>query len=707
MAENVNFKRYNLAPGENTFASPASSNPQDARRLQSLIPSLSGELTREQSNPVFATFPSPPSGPIGFFHQFKRNDGHGEFSYHFFCASATTLYKTTGTAPSLVWTPVTAVGTLATFPSAVNIDNLMHLSDGVLSYCYDGSVWFKDGLEIPINPPAITVTVGSAGSNIIDVNRYYRTTYVDDTPGRTAHESSATAISVGTGAVTANGSVHVQQEPGTVTAVLGNPVILGVGTEFSQRHVGMKLYTSKSRIQLQGVIASVETNTHLTLAAPATFSDATSEYSILPLRATGWAIYASSSEEDKVGKRLTKVGLGGSSYDDTSGMVGTTSSIFTNIDAPLIDDPTNPSLVMDVFKNRIFRRREDFKSLFSFTGFEEIKAQQTGSPAESVPAADDNTMSPAQINEQSMPDQSTEIRKLIKHGDALYIGTEDDIIPFYGNSLANFAMSENDAFKVGMAGRRGAVSTPFGLVFFSYDKKLYLYPSQYNFGTDSTTALVELSRPKRLDFERIANLDTVYTVFYNFGRRNMLVFNYQSSDGTYHAWIFDFETKGWFELQRGCTAVHVFEVTPGNKVLVGAGSADNVTYVLDDVTGIYPVTGSYPAGTYRQLVDFGDPDSTFVIGQIEYEKSSEDMEVVVTVWLDPVDPENPGDGVEIPMGKKRIGANRFQGMIPIGPNGGGATCQRLLVEYLVPASPVNASLRGIAVYAEKLPVDPR
>src|SRR5258706_16033931 len=130
---------------------------------------------------------------------------------------------------------------------------------------------------------------------------------------------------------------------------------------------------------------------------------------------------------------------------------------------------------MEVHKNRIWRNLLTFPNFFNYTGYEEVLAEKAGTPSETVPGADPNTVSPEQINETSYPDQSSTITGIRKHGDALYVGSELNIIPLYGNSLQDFQLSEAQAFAVGFAGRRASCSTPFGLAFLSYDLKVYLY----------------------------------------------------------------------------------------------------------------------------------------------------------------------------------------------------------------------------------------
>ena len=153
----------------------------------------------------------------------------------------------------------------------------------------------------------------------------------------------------------------------------------------------------------------------------------------------------------------------------------------------------------------------------------------------------------------------------------------------------------------------------------------------------------------------------------------------------------------------------MWEVAAGKKVLVGART-DNKVYVLDDLTGLYTGVGNYPVGTVRELVDFGDPNAEFVIDRIEFELSSDALTPQVTVWLDPVDPENPdtggnngkhtssGDAATIGLAKTKLGSNHYRAQLT-----GGRLCQRVLVEFVLPVSAVNGTMRGDAVYASKQP----
>jgi hypothetical protein len=714
MNDPVEFTKYNLVTGENDFTSPGAPNPQDARKLQSLIPSISGEMGRERPVVVTATIGAGSSDPVVAFWQFKRNS-LGTLTIHYFIATKSALYHTTN-AVSGPWTKDL---TLSDVPVFWNIANVMHISDGTTSWIFNGINYTIAGLPIPVNPPNITATAGAGTPALVLVYRLYRITYDDDGFGSgEAHQSSSSPLSAQSGPINASGSVKVRQEPGTISRALSSNQIVGIGTAFNQRHVGMKIGPLDSAGF--ATITAVADATHCTIDSAPSITNTNIEYNILPFRATGWNVYASSSETDSVCNFLATVDKSTTSYTDTSPMIGATGSLFSSVTTPLLNDPPNPTRVADVYQRRAFSRVEGFPNFFSYSGFEEILAEQAGSPYESVPGADPNTVSPAQVNETSMPDQSAHITCIKAHGDAVYFGTEINTIPFFGTSLETFQFSQVNAFSVGMAGRRAAISTPFGLIFLSYDKKLYMYPSQTayfatQYGGEQTTALVELSRPKRKEFEQISGADfaNVQTVFYNYGRRNWLVVTYKRQDATYATWVFDFETKGWFELQQGYTAIGVFEVSPGERVLFGATvSGTTLTLqVIDDLTNTFPVPAdaTYPLGIYRVYTDFQKPDSIFVVKGVQYEKSDPSMEIDVTVWLDPADPDNPGTGIVIPMTQRVIGAksvpgpatksNRFSGTLK---SDTGGTCQRVLVEFAVAAGPVNGVLRGVKIDADEI-----
>jgi hypothetical protein len=487
--------------------------------------------------------------------------------------------------------------------------------------------------------------------------------------------------------------------------------VVGTGTDFSQQDVGQTLFvvaTGQSR-----VIASVTDAQHLTVASNFTNTNS-GNYLIAPARTTHIRYYASASEEDKAGlllgeepvtepdvpiistsRRYTLV--------DQSPFLGEPGTQFQNFERPLRNDPTPPTLIMEIHKRRIFRRREPQPNYFNFTAYEEVLNLEVGTPEECVPGADDNTISD-RVNESSYPVEADRITAMISHGGAMFIGTDSEVTPLFGESIDDFAFSDVASFSVGVAGKNAMKTCPFGLLLGSSDRKLYLYPSQTPTNINSTSSLIELSRPKRPTFETMNQfrLDEWFIIHYNWGRRNWLVTSFNTGT-SYITLVFDFETNTWVELSQGYSAIAVWKigVGTGKEVLIG-GTDDGKVYVIDDLTQSYAGSGNFAEGIFRTApLDFGKPELDHVIYAIEYEKSDDAMPVTTTVYLDPADPDNPSGGIVVNMQKTNIGFNRYRGFIN-GSSGG--TCHRAMVEFKVAAGTVDGKLTGIAVYAEHLPL---
>lgn len=783
------YSKFALTLGEDTYASQSAQNPNSARRMLSLYPSLAGYLEREQRHPKFLAAQLA-GGRVGFLDQFNWFDTSSKlFTTFFFAATATKLYKQkVGTDSD--WVEVTAVGTLQGFPTGAAINNLFHFSDGVTSWIFDGSTWVKDGLEIPSTAPAptifdpalisLSVTIASRVNGIVTLtlnpfdqvtegalwvvsgftdtslngtyriitvstvsgvgsattitytqvglgyadtsgitgtpvmtmatfdvvsNRYYWTTFVDKTTTR-PHESSSSPQSLGTGAFTTK-DVLVQMRVGYASLANGNATVVGQGSDFNSRDVGLKLRVIGSN-QEYTILTYVDAQ-HITVSPTPSLNVSVAHYIIYPARATHWRLYASASEEDKAGLLLAENSVSTQSATagffnqilDQSSFLNEDNSYFQRIERPLRNDPTPPTHTMEIHKRRIFRRLETQPNYFNYSAAEEVLSLLVGAPEECVPGADDNTLSD-RVNESSYPEESDQIRALTHHGSALYIATDDETTPLFGESIDDFSLSDVAIFKVGAAGRYVSKSTPHGLAFGSNDKKIYLYPSASPSSEDATSSLIELSRPERPKFEAIksTDLDNWHLVYYNWGRRNWVVTCYQDSSSVFHTLVFDFETKTWAELGTGFSSLTVFKVAPGKKVLIGGGS-DGYVYVIDDLTGTYTGSGNYPEGIFRTApLDFGKPERDHIIHGVEFETSDDSLMVEVRVYLDPPDADTPTSPIVLNMAKTRLGVNRYRGFIT-GATGG--ACQRAMVEIKVLAGTVNAKIRGLCVYAEPGP----
>ena len=566
-----------------------------------------------------------------------------------------------------------------------------------------------------VSNPLPSVNTNPGHINAV-IGRYYWYTNADQTVG-VATESSSSPIGSLSGPLT-GGSINVYQQPGLFTSVTSSPTVTGssstdnpgpVAPQLNSTMAGQTLYINGAKI---GTILSVS-GTNITLTANALANATGGRAVICDSRCTHWNVYASESDGSKIGQQLFSVpvtqNLSSAPFTDTSPFLDDVTNTFLPIFRPVRNDQPPPSKLLEVHKVRQFRRREASPNFFNFTANEEVTTGNNGDPAQCVPGANVNTVSDM-VNEVSYPDQSARLRGLISHLDALYMFSEKQCYPLYGQSVDDFAISQNIAFALGLAGRFAAKSTPNGLVFVSYDRRAFLYPtSLYSTylaqGGAATSALVEIGKPMRNVLKNIAasRLDEVVTVHYHFGIRDWWVvcFPTSAASDTPQTFVYDFSGKGWFQLQRGFTSVAVFEVGEGNLILVGGGADGNV-YVADDQTGTFATPGNLPASTWQPaLIDFNNPDSAHVFRRLELEFDSAALAQAaqITVWLDPSNVDAPGVGRAVHL-RPVLGANRYGGFLT---DQGGAVCQRMLLQVFVPSNTIGGVLRGIKLIADTVP----
>jgi hypothetical protein len=430
---------------------------------------------------------------------------------------------------------------------------------------------------------------------------------------------------------------------------------------------------------------------------------------ICDARATHWHVYASETDGSKVGQYLASVpvtqNLSSTPVFDSSPFIDDPTNSYLPIYRPVRNDQPPPSKLLAVHKTRQWRRREAQPFFFNFTANEEVTSGNNGDPTQCVPGADADTISDM-VNEVSYPDQSRHIRALTSHMDALYMFSETQCYPLYGESVDDFAISQHVAFSLGGAGRFATKSTPYGLAFVSYDRRAMLYPSSV-YATriaeimDTTSQLAEIGKPmrKKLALGDPARLDEFVSEFYFFNIRAWWVVSFPQKDATYVTYVYDFTTQRWFQLQRGFSSLAVFEVSQGEQVLIG-GAPDGYVYVVDDQTGTFDQTGTYPQSTFQTaLIDFGDPDHAHVFRylELEFDSAAFAKDISITYWLDPIDVDNPGVGKQLTL-RPALGANRFRGF-----SEGGATCQRLLIQIQARSSANAGVIRGIKLAADTVP----
>ena len=452
----------------------------------------------------------------------------------------------------------------------------------------------------------------------------------------------------------------------------------------------------------------------ITLATNAAATIATGRAVICDSRCTHWNVYASESDGSQIGQYLFSVPvtrtLSSNPYIDSSPFIDNPANTFLPIFRPVRNDRPCPSKLLYTHKSRQFRRVESSPSLFAFTANEEVTAGNNGDPAQCLPGSSPNTVSDM-INEDPFPDQSARLRGLLSHMDALYMFSEKQCYPLYGQSVDDFAISQMVTFALGLAGRFAGQSTPNGLAFMTYDKRAFLYPtSLYSTylaqGGAAQSALTEIGKPMRNVFKQIpsSRLDEVVSVHYHYGIRDWWVvcFPTSASSDVPQTYVWDFQAKVWFQLQRGFCSVNVFEVSEGALVLIG-GDASGNTWVIDDQTGTYSYSGNLPVATWQPaLINFGNTEIAHVFRRLELEFDSDALaqDITVTVWLDPLSVDSPGPGHKLTIKPVR-GAYRYAGMI-LG-QGAGAVCERMLVQIQARASANAGVIRGIKAYADPAP----
>ena len=431
---------------------------------------------------------------------------------------------------------------------------------------------------------------------------------------------------------------------------------------------------------------------------------------ICDARCTHWNVYASESDGSKIGQFLFSVpvtqDLATTPYTDTSPFLDNPSNTFLPIYRPVRNDRPVPSKLLTVHKVRQWRRVEATPNFFAFTANEEVTSGNNGDPAQCLPGSNSMTVSDM-VNEVSFPDQSARLRGLISHMDALYMFSEKQCYPLYGQSVDDFAIGQMVTFNLGLAGRFSGESTPNGLVFISYDKRGFLYPtSLYSTylaqGGAAQSALSEIGKPMRNVFAQInsSRLDEVVTVHYHYGIRDWWVVSFptSASQDLPQTWVYDFLGKVWFQLQRGFSSLNVFEVSEGDLVLIGGG-VDGNSYVIDDQTGTYSTDTALPVATWQPaLVNFGDDENAHVVRRLELEFDSRALakDITVTCWLDPVNVDNPGVGRTMEL-KPALGSYRYSASLT---NEGGAVCKRALFQIQARASTNAGVIRGILLYAD-------
>jgi hypothetical protein len=554
---------------------------------------------------------------------------------------------------------------------------------------------------------ALAGTIGSVGSGTT------LTLTQVSAPVQTTLASGATVLlATYTGTITGGKNNGLAGTIQTITGFTNSANNLSNAVVYSSTATTLVIQNASSVAETHAATATSPANS-LSLVSNSLVTVATNGRGVIcDPRCTHWNVYASESDGSKIGQYLYSVPVGQNlsttAFSDTSPFLDNPANTFLPINRPVRNDPPFGSKLLTVHKTRQFRRQETSPNFFAFTANEEVTSGNNGDPAQCLPGSSINTVSDM-VNVVSYPDQSARLRGLVSHLDSLYLFSEKSCFPLYGDSVDNFAISQSVAFALGLAGRFAAKSTTNGLVFLSYDRRAFLYPtSLYSSylaqGGAAASALVEIGKPIRNVLATIpaSRLDEVVSEWYHVGIRDWWVLSFPTSatSDAPRTFVYDFAGRGWVELQRGFSSLAMLEVSEGALVLVGGG-VDGNSWVIDDQTGTYSTTGTLPAATWRPaLIDFGAPNisHTFRRLELEFDSAALAQAIQITAWLDPLNVDSPGTGRALHL-KPALGANRYSAFLT---DQGGAVCKRLLLQIFAPSNTVSGVIRGIELFADSV-----
>lgn len=238
-------------------------------------------------------------------------------------------------------------------------------------------------------------------------------------------------------------------------------------------------------------------------------------------RATHWSGYVSELDGSEILRRTNTTIIATDTFD--------VSSLPAALDpkAPIRNDRGPPSTVGEIAKNRIFLRDEQSPEQFWFSALGEVKGLNNGAPDESFPGFDDNSVSDL-VNSDFIPDR--EIKAIKSHSNIIFLLSERRGFGLAGelSLLDNRAprdMTKLEVFTEGCAGADAIESTPFGLVWFTPGRKIWLWAGGQE--------LIDIGEPIQTLLGTIpaGSLDDVYMKWWEGNGRQWLVIALNSRDG--------------------------------------------------------------------------------------------------------------------------------------------------------------------------------
>lgn len=222
----------------------------------------------------------------------------------------------------------------------------------------------------------------------------------------------------------------------------------------------------------------------------------------LPTRATHWSVYISELSNSDILRRSVTVPI-------TSGTTDiSTEPSPTAPTAPIRNDSVQPSRVLAGWKNRLAMRSEVHPDQLWFTAFGEVKGLLNGACEECLPGRSDTSISDI-VNSWTLPQEGEPVMAAIWHDELLFAFSDRTgyFIKGEGTLLDNRSLRDFypvQQFTFGAASPGSVCSTPFGLVVFTPENKLWLWNGKqevFNIGLDIQSRLDAINPTEAADIQ--------------------------------------------------------------------------------------------------------------------------------------------------------------------------------------------------------------
>lgn len=386
----------------------------------------------------------------------------------------------------------------------------------------------------------------------------------------------------------------------------------------------------------------------------------------LDARATHWTVYVSELSTSDVYRRSVTVPITTSTTDISAVPTSTSPT------APIRNDPPQPSRVMTIWKNRIAMRDEQAQSNLWFTAFAEVKGLLNGAAEECLTGRGSVSISDL-VNSWTLPDSGEPIQGMVWHEEFLWVFSDRNgyVIKGEGSLLDSRGLRDffpQHIFTLGLASPWASLSSPFGLIMLSPERKLWLWDGQaetVDIGIDIQKLLNGLTPLQLSEFNMFywEGAGNTWLIIPLSDRLEIFDFSVETQDSPKGTW---FSITGFSDVP---TAIGDLTLNGHRSLLVGLNNGSvvqldndfsrgitvrqpahlNLSMILGNTylgatpqnspsakvrTGSYPPqAGSWVEGQYMEIVHrgSGDTSATGIRG----------ITPTVSFFNDEIDPNNP------------------------------------------------------------------